>query len=80
MRLTPETIDTALDEAWGAPWREAVDIGPDDDPDSFAFKLSRIDPMTCDNCEEVWQDADMHRSRALEGWVCPECHTCMEYW
>ena len=40
MRLTPDTIDSALDEVWGAPWREMVYIGPDEDPESYAFKLS----------------------------------------
>lgn len=82
MKLTPETVDAALDEAWGAPWREAVRIGPDDDPDSFAFKLRCIDSMKCENeyCEDIWQDADMHRSQALDGWVCPECIKWPEYW
>lgn len=80
MKLTPETIDAALDDAWGAPWRECVHIGPSDDPDSFAFKLTCIDEMKCEACDELWQDEDMRKSQALDGWVCPECIEYPEYW
>lgn len=80
MRLTPETIDAALDEAWGAPWREAVHIPLGADSDSFDFKLSCIDALTCANCEEIWQEADMRKSQALDGWVCRECNKWPEYW
>ena len=82
MKLTPETIDAALDEYWCAPWREHVDIEPGADPDSFEYKLTRLDSMKCENeyCGEYWEDDDMHKSRAIDGWVCPECIKWPENW
>ena len=80
MRLTPDTIDSALDEVWGAPWREAVYIGPDEDPESYAFKLSRLDTAECGSCVELWQDADLAFNTRLDTHICPTCQAWPGSW
>ena len=80
MKLTPDTIDSALVEEWGARWQEAVDIPPGADLESFAFKLTCIDAIECESCETIWQDSDIEFNRRLDAYICPTCRAWPGSW